>query len=130
MPPEKGSSPEPIDSGAREKFYRAVCALATGPGDVRSRLETAYLALMATPPAVLPKCLRTEYEWVLKKLTEREKVFPWEGRLQATLRSMQNRTGVKIAEKIVLIELQLRIIDEEYRQCFETQKDREAAPEG
>src|SRR2546427_11381796 len=123
MPTQKRSSFEPVDTSAREKFYRAVYALATGEGDVRSRLSMAYLALMATPPSVLPEHLRGDFEWVLGKLTARPKKFPWEGRLDATLRAMNNKTGVKIAERIFHINEQLGIMDDEYRESLRSPDD-------
>jgi len=84
---------------ALEKFTKAVYSLATGPGDVRSRLWDAYMDFHAVREKNIPEQLRKDFDWIMKMLTKRESLYD-EGRAKATLRRMRNQTGVKIAEKI------------------------------
>jgi hypothetical protein len=87
-------------SYAYEKLSQAVFLLATGEGDVRSRLRAAYLEFSAVLPDSLPENLQEDFEWIRSELTKRDARFPGDGKLDATLFRMQNRTGKKIAERI------------------------------
>jgi hypothetical protein len=58
----------------------------------------------------LPLELREDFKWVMGRLTNRKARNQWESDLDATLWSIQNRTGVKIAQRIVYIEAKLRAI--------------------
>lgn len=98
---------------AQEKFSSAVRVLATGPGDVRSRLFGAYLHFHTVRPEDLPGNLRRNFRWIIRILTRREpryivKGMIIDGKVKASLAQMQNRTGAKIAERIVKIEEALR----------------------
>ena len=95
---------------AFEKFTQAVYALATGPGDVRSRLRVAFSYFNTVKPEYLPPELRDDFRWVIDTMTRREPRYKGEGRLQASLATMQNRTGAKIAKRIVEIQDRLREI--------------------
>ena len=102
----------PDQSYALGKLSQAVWVLATRPGDVRSRLRDAYLSLTGASSGDLPDDLRADYEWVFNQLgkyepSETEKRLGL-GRLDATLNRIRNSTGVKIAERIAMIELELR----------------------
>ena len=91
------------------KFGEAVYALATEPGDVRSRLYPAFICLLPVRADDLPPALGQDLEWVTEKLTSKKSRFPeMEGDLLATLRSIRNSTGVKVAKRIVTIESRLR----------------------
>lgn len=90
------------------KFGEAVYALATEPGDVRSRLYCAFQFLIPVQPTDLPVELRQDLEWVMNMLTRRRARYPGESDLGATLMTMRNSTGVKIAIRIVEIESRLR----------------------
>lgn len=96
------------DHYALEKFSQAVHALATGSGDVRSRLRVAYAYFHTVKPEYLPADLRDDFRWVMDKLTRREPRYEGEGRLEASLATMQNRTGSRIAKRIVEIHDSLR----------------------
>ena len=94
------------------KFSQAVWVLATGPGDVRSRLHEAYISLAGASASDLPDDLRADFKWVTDQLgryepTDVQRRRGW-GSLDATLTKIKNKTGVKIAERIVAIELELR----------------------
>jgi len=71
---------------ALAKLSLAICELAIGPGDVRSRLLAAALALGGLMPKDFPEHLRPDFEWVEKMLTRA-------GPIPITLAKMQNRTG-------------------------------------
>ena len=88
------------------KFRRAVDYLATGPGDVRSRLRVAFEEIAPVTPADLPEHLRPDFTWIKDRLTHRQPEWYDEkdiGRLGATLKWMKNKTGVPIAERILYI---------------------------
>jgi hypothetical protein len=106
---DEGAMRQPDPFYAMGKLAEAVHALATDPGDVRSRLYRAYLCLLAVRADDLPLALRQDFEWVMEMLTRRESRYPGlEGDLLATLRNMRNSTGVKIAKRIIQIESRLR----------------------
>lgn len=93
---------------AEEKFYLAYRALATGPGDVCSRLHGASLHFDTVRPEDLPPKLRRDFRWIVRRLTSREprrivKETVVDGSVKASLDQMQNRTGARIAERIVKI---------------------------
>jgi len=92
------------------KISKAVYFLVTGPGDVRSRLRSAYLPLTFVHNDMIPTELRKHFEWVMAMLNRRQPRFPWEDSLDTTLGSMQNRTGTRIAERIMYIEARYRHI--------------------
>jgi hypothetical protein len=99
-------APTSQDSGlnyVRGKFDDAVRSLALGEGDVRSRLECAYLALHVVRADDLPAPLKPHWEWVMKELTHRPARHRSEGTLHATLDQMRNSKGAKIAERIYQI---------------------------
>jgi len=93
-------------SYALEKFNQAVYLLAVGPGDVRSRLKRAFLEFHPVQEKDIPDDLLEDFRWIMRELTKREPVAK-EGRVVATLERMQNRTGVKIAEKICYLAARL-----------------------
>ncbi len=90
-----------------EKFDQAVYLLAVGPGDVRSRLKRAYIEFWAVQEKDIPGDLLEDFRWIKKELTKREPVAK-EGSVIATLEKMQNRTGVKIAERICYLAARLK----------------------
>jgi hypothetical protein len=90
---------------AHEKLLSALETLATGPGDVRERLLSAYLTFHPLTQAHFPPHLRREFGWVLKQLKKREPVYDYKGRLdrgsvEESLRHIKNVTGTKIATRI------------------------------
>ena len=94
---------------AYEKFYLAVRALATGSGDVRSRLRGAYLHFHTVQPEDVPGNVRRDFRWIKRMLTKRQPRYVLKGEIidgsvEVSLAQMQNRTGSKIARKIVRIE--------------------------
>jgi hypothetical protein len=101
-------------SYALEKLSNAVRILATGPGDVRSRLLDATLEFHTLQPKDLPPDLQADYQWVLNQLTKHEPDYKSEGTLQATLRHMINRTGSRIATRLCDLQFHLERDYEEW----------------
>jgi hypothetical protein len=89
-----------------EKLSDAVYELATGPGDVRSRLFSILPKIILLSGYGLPSELNSQLLWIQNKLTEKNKTDYGYDRGR-TLRRMRNSTGSKIAERIV--DLQFRI---------------------
>ena len=88
---------------AHEKFIMAVRSMAVHPGDVRERLEMAYLTLQVIDPKELPLPLQKHLQWIVDQLTWRAPRHEREGALQATLMRMRKATGAKIARRILAI---------------------------
>jgi len=101
-------------SYALEKLSNAVRILAVGPGDVRSRLLDATLEFHTLQAKDFPPNLQADYQWVISQLTKREPDYGSEGKLQATLRHMINRTGSRIAAKICDLQYHLERAYEEW----------------
>ena len=114
---------------ASEKFSRAVYTLATGKGDIRSRLLSIFQGeLLFIAPEHLPIRARSDYKSILNKLYrydekyegQRTSSYSEDGRyyyllptkLEATLCRIRRSTGQKIAMVIFNI---WSIIDEESR---------------
>jgi len=83
-----------------DRFEVAVETLATGPGDIRSRLLSAFISIMVFRDGDLPDEVRKDFAWVVDTLTKKEAQYPGEGRLHSTLRQMRNSTGSTVAHKI------------------------------
>ncbi len=91
---------------ALEKFTAAVHSLAVGAGDIRSRLLSAYMSFHTVKQEDLPEALRMDFDIIMKELTKKEPIGS-EGNVDATLSSMNDETGVEIAERIIKIEEKL-----------------------
>ena len=92
-----------------ESFPRAVRHLVTGEGDARKRLWSAYVAIRHFQPEHMPEYLREDFEWVSRQVRKRDperqdvvsgSTIHEEGLIQANIRTMQNRTASKIADRI------------------------------
>lgn len=91
---------------AHQLLSQTVDTLATGAGDVRSRLWEAYSVFHPLTPKHFPEPLRKDFEWVMKQLTKREPYINSEGEIQkgsvqVSLQHMRNSTGIKIAKKLL-----------------------------
>src|SRR5262245_38274354 len=93
---------------ARAKLSAAVIKLATGEGDVRWRLQSAYLDLVGTLASELPADLRKRLLRVQQRLTAKKSKYPWVAALPATLQRMRLKTGAGLAKEIISIEFDLR----------------------
>jgi hypothetical protein len=88
-----------------EKFEQALFALATGEGDSRSRLETAYHYFWTILIDDYPKSLRKKRQSIDKLLTRLE---GREGYVIAdNLRKMKNKSASKICAVIVALYFEL-----------------------
>lgn len=88
---------------ALEKLNQAVRLLAIGEGDVRSRLNEAYLVFHPVQERDFPDHLKKDWMWICEQLTRFEPPYEGRGRVEYTLSKIQNRTGRKIAERIVTL---------------------------
>ncbi len=101
------SRPDPFY--ALGKFADAVYTLATSPGDVKERLQQAFLFLLPVRVDDLPPALRANHKWVMDTLTKKHDPYgSANGDLLATLKGMHKTTGVAIAKRIVDLEARLR----------------------
>jgi hypothetical protein len=98
-----------------EKLSDALHILATGPGDVRSRLITACPKILFLSGSSLPEKLKEELDWIQKKLTEKNEGPHGYDKFR-TLRRMNNSTGSKIASKILNLQCEVDSLIEEYKQ--------------
>jgi hypothetical protein len=93
-----------IHDYAWEKLYTAIWILAGGTGDLRERIENAYVsALMRLKPDDFPKGLRREFSYILERLTREEPTRPGEGKIRATLSTMTEVELDRYVERIVSI---------------------------
>lgn len=91
---------------AHQLLSQTVDTLATGAGDVRSRILEAYSVFHPLTPEHFPEPLRKDFEWIMKKLTKHESYITSEGKIQkgsvqVSLQHMRNSTGTKIATKLL-----------------------------
>lgn len=93
-----------IHDYAWEKLRVAIETLAGGQRDLRERIYDAYIsALMKLTPEDFPKGLGREFAYLLDRLTREEPVKQDEGKVMATLNSMNEVELSSIVEKIVSI---------------------------
>lgn len=98
-------------SYARGKLREAIFSLATGPGDIRKRLIQAHNAFfIRLKNNQFPVELQSDWEWIQNELTKKEpirrgneSVISRISRVENTCMSIKNKTGVKIAQKILKI---------------------------
>ena len=92
-------------SYARDKFKYAVYLLAVGPENVRSRLKNAFIEFRHVREEDIPDDLLKDFRWIIREIKKRKPLVK-EGIVIANKR-MQNRTGVKIAERIYNLAMRL-----------------------
>jgi hypothetical protein len=89
-----------------EKLSAATRALALGPGDMRSRLVTAHLCMHTLRDSDFPNELRKDWRWICEQLSRRGPIVRDDGTVRVgsvenTMQHIQNRTAVKIAERLL-----------------------------
>lgn len=94
-----------------EKLSNVVYELATGTGDVRSRLFSILPKILFLSGHDLPPELEKDLDWIRYKLTEKNKA-QYGFNKGRTLRRMRNNTGSKIAERIVDLQFRVQILVE------------------
>ena len=93
-------------SYAHEKLAVTIHSLATGPGDIRKRLINAYLIFHTLGKEDFPKELQSDWDWVMKELKKfgpirRDDGSVFRGSVENTCNKIKNKTGVKIAKKLL-----------------------------
>jgi len=84
-------------------------SLATGRGDVRSRLETAYRRFWVLTEENFPEEFRDDWKWIKNQLTKFGPLYDNSGEIlisdavENTMSRIKNKTGQKIAGKIFYI---------------------------
>lgn len=108
------------DAGyALQQLELAIDDLASGPGDIRSRLGAAFEThLHVLSRADFPDSLGSDWNWILEKLTRVPPIRDDNGQvslssLRRTLKRMHNSTGTKIAKRIVSLRDHLKAVLED-----------------
>ena len=88
-----------------EKLTDAMDALTTGRGDVRSRLKNAFILMHTLRESDFPDNLREDWIWIHNEITKRGPLLGpndeiWLGSVENTMRSIRNKTGQRIAQRI------------------------------
>lgn len=86
-----------------EKFQQAVCELAVGEGDARSRVGVAFYIFWTIPIDEFPETLRKDREKITTLLTRLGAKIP------ENLRRMKNSTACQIAT--LILRIYFRLID-------------------
>ena len=103
---------------AKKLLSKAMYSLATGRGDVRSRLKVAYCGFWVLDEEDFPEEFRKDWMWIKKQLTRFEPLYDKRGEIKIsdavenTMSRIKNKTGQKIAEKIFYLGLALCTYDE------------------
>ena len=85
----------------KERVFLAVQDLCVGSGDVRSRLISAISTLWPLSSSEFPKVLQSDFEWIMSESTKYKSDSPMQRNdLEATMKKINNSTGVKIAQRI------------------------------
>lgn len=89
----------------KEKLRNAVYKLATGSGDVRSRLCDAFCECWILTEKSFPKELRSDWLWIVREMNKCGPRYDNEGKVRVdaiknTMSKIRNSTGVKIAQNI------------------------------
>ena len=92
-------------SYAREKLSMATETLATGKGDVRSRLLEAFGSCHTLSENHFPKELQKDWKFVKQNLTKfgpllNYKGEAWRGSVENTMNKIRRVTGQKIAQRL------------------------------
>lgn len=90
----------------RGKLRGVIYALAVGPEDIRKRIVQVYHGLFNLRKDQFPENLQSDWEWIKKELTKfgpilREDGSILRGAVENTCSKIKNKTGVKIAQKLV-----------------------------
>lgn len=102
-------------SYAKGKLRSTIYSLAIGPEDIRKRLAQAYHGFFTLKKEDFPEKLQSDWEWIQKELTKfgpilREDESVFKGSVEHTCSKIKNKTGVKIAQKLLDIYLDLENI--------------------
>lgn len=100
-------------SYAREKLGAAVYSLATGPGNIKTRLLGAYSSFPTLKDSDFPDEYRDDWRFIHGILTAEEASFDSKGKVttgkvQNTLKVLDEDVCVQIAERICDLESRLQ----------------------
>ncbi|MBY5399756.1 hypothetical protein HFN01_33730 [Rhizobium leguminosarum] len=90
----------------REKFAAAVSSL-VGLGDIRGRVESAFVSLVTVNPDQMVSGAGEKYKSLYAKVTSRQEESEGEGTIRSTLRHMTDEDVSDVAEEILDIHNQL-----------------------
>ena len=93
-------------SYAHAKLRETIYSLAIGSGDVRKRLAQSYLVFFTLKEEDFPEELQSSWEWVQKELKrfgpiKRDDGSIFRGSVENTCSKIKNKTGVKIAKRLL-----------------------------
>jgi hypothetical protein len=88
---------------AQEKLAAAICSLQLGPGDIHSRLYSAFMSFHVLQPRHFPAPLGTHFAWIMSELTSRPARHRLQGSVNASLAGMRKDRAVRIAERLVAL---------------------------
>ena len=100
-------------SYADGKLRETIYSLAVDPDDIRKRLARAYGAfLFILKKEHFPEKLQSDWEWIQKELKKfgpviREDGSVFRGSVEHTCSRIKNKTGVKIAKRLLDMHLNL-----------------------
>lgn len=99
-------------SYARQKLRETIYSLATGPEDIRKRLTQVYKGFFNLKGTDFPTELQSDWEWIQKELKKFGPIIRPDGSVsrgavENTCNKIRNKTGVKIAERILKIYISL-----------------------
>jgi hypothetical protein len=95
----------PINSAGTplERLHQSVEVLCTGVGDVRSRLRIAVPIILPLRPDDFPVEYQQEFQKIIAESTKHaNKENQSNGAIAETMRKIQNKTGSKIAVRILI----------------------------
>lgn len=85
-------------------LYKAVEALAIGPGDIRDRMVYAGEQFVLLSPETMPESLREQFCEIRQYLTEHKAKpganFPNDSHVRVTMKRRRTKTAVLFAQKI------------------------------
>ncbi|MBB3315091.1 hypothetical protein FHT77_000933 [Rhizobium sp. BK181] len=91
-----------IDGYHREKFSSAVDCL-VGLGDIRQRVEAAFVALATVKIPELLEDVRADYDALHKTVTAKPAQIAGEGTIRSTLRQMTDEEVADVSGRILEI---------------------------
>jgi hypothetical protein len=88
------------------KLSTAIDVLTVGPGDIRERLQEAFVDFHSIAAEDFPESLREDYNWIVVHLTRfgprlGQRSESWPAAIENTMGRIKRQTGVKIAKRLV-----------------------------
>jgi hypothetical protein len=88
------------------KLRETIYSLAVGPGDIRKRLVQVYSGFFTLKKEQFPLEIQSDWEWIMKELKKygpllRDDGSIFRGSVEHTCSRIKNKTGVKIATRLL-----------------------------